>query len=247
MKKLMTITLATLSLSSFAQNNKTICGDTDDRVLSYENEIGRVSKMNELVGCTATLISPTCAITAGHCVSVLEKVSFNVPETRNNIPQAANVRDEYRVIKESIVYTDNGEGDDWAVFKLKQNHITKDFPGDIQGYLNVVLDKNKVRKGATVRVTGYGVDRNDPIRDLSQQTHTGKIEKIGGFFSKKSRLGYSVDTMGGNSGSSIVLENTNEVIGVHAIGTCGTWHNYNVGTLIATHPKFKAAVEACLK
>lgn len=128
----------------------------------------------------------------------------------------------------------------------KKNQITNLFPGDVQGHYNVRLNKN-VQKGQLVRITGYGSDSNDPIRHFSQQTHTGIIKKIGGFLTARSRLGYNVDTMGGNSGSSIILEESREVIGVHSHGTCGVWGDYNEGTLISKNNEFKQAIIECLR
>jgi V8-like Glu-specific endopeptidase len=52
--------------------------------------------------------------------------------------------------------------------------------------------------------------------------------------------------MGGNSGSSIILESTNEIIGVHSHGSCGVWGDYNEGTLISKNKKFKAAIQECI-
>lgn len=224
---------------------KTICGDSDDRILSNEAEVGRASKRNGQIGCTATLVSKTCAISAGHCLEALGKLSFNVPTTIDNQPQAAKAADTYFLDKSFIRSEQNGEGDDWVVFKLEKNIVTELFPGEVQGFYKTRLHQG-VKKGQKVRITGFGSDKNDPIRNFSQQTHSGIIKKIGGFLASKSRLGYNVDTMGGNSGSSIILEETNEIIGVHSHGSCGIWGDYNEGTLISKHKKFKAAIEECI-
>ena len=64
-------------------NSKSICGPSDDRELSFELPVGRLSALNKNFGCTVTLIGKTCAITAGHCYSVLEKVEFNVTTLQN--------------------------------------------------------------------------------------------------------------------------------------------------------------------
>ena len=243
----MKVILLTLFLvSTVYANEKTICGETDDRVLSNEKQIGRASKRLGNIGCTATLIGKSCAISAGHCLESISKVSFNVPESMNKIPMPAEKEDIYYLDKSFLASSQNGEGDDWVVFKLNANKKTSLYPGDVQGYLQVNLSPN-LKKGARVRITGYGEDANDPIRNFAQQTHFGVVKKIGGLFSSRSRLGYNVDTMGGNSGSSIILENTNEIIGVHSHGTCGIWGDYNEGTLIAKNKKFKQAIIDCLK
>lgn len=226
-------------------SEKSICGEEDDRVLSYENEIGRASKLSGTYGCTATMISDKCAISAGHCVGALSKVSFNVPESIETKPQPANPRDIYYLNKETLVWQENGEGDDWAVFELKKNPITGKYPGEVQGHLSVNLNISKVR-GKTIRISGYGKDGQDSIRNFAQQTHTGKVKKLGGWASSKSRIAYTVDTMGGNSGSSLILQSTNEIIGIHTHGGCGTWGNTNAGTLISRNQKLKQAIKACL-
>ena len=243
MKLIILLSLA-LTTQAFA-NPKTICGNTDDRILSNESEVGRASRTNERIGCTATMISPTCAVSAGHCTDVLKKVSFNVPTSIDTNAQSSNAADMYLQDKSFFKYKDNGEGDDWAVIKLKKNQISGLYPGDVQGYLKVRLNQS-VKKGQRVRVAGFGADKTDPIRNFAQQSHNGIIKKIGGFFAPKARLGYEVDTMGGNSGSSVVLEETNEIIGIHAQGGCGTWASYNTGTLISKNEELKQAIVACL-
>lgn len=244
MKKLSAL-LILISFNLFA-NEKTICGDTDDRTLSNETEIGRASKLDKEAGCTVTLISENCIVTAGHCLPALEKISFNVPESVEGSPSPAILEDVYLIDKKSIKFKANGEGDDWAVAKVLRNKITNRFPGNVQGHLDVRLNRS-VKKGLRVRVTGYGADSKDPNRHFAQQTHTGTIRKLGGFFGAGSRLGYDVDTMGGNSGSAVVLEDSKEIIGVHSHGTCNVWGPYNEGTLISKNREFKKAIQACLR
>ncbi len=243
--KLIFALLFILLASQAWTKEKTICGETDDRILSNESEVGRASKKNGHIGCTATMISKSCVISAGHCLNAISKVSFNVPQTVAKIPRASAATDTYFLDKSFIKYDDNGEGKDWVVFKLNKNSVTNLFPGEVQGHYKVRLHES-VKKGQAVRITGYGSDENDPIRHFSQQTHDGIIKKIGGFLTAKSRLGYNVDTMGGNSGSSIVLQKTNEIIGVHSHGSCGIWGDYNEGTLISKNKEFKQAIIDCL-
>jgi V8-like Glu-specific endopeptidase len=241
--KIILVTLMFMS-SGFA-SEKSICGDTDDRILSNDAEVGRASKREGKIGCTATMISKTCAISAGHCLEAISKVSFNVPNTVDNSPQASKQADTYFLDKSFIKHKQNGEGDDWVVFKLQKNIVTDLFPGEAQGFYKTRINK-LVKKGQRVKITGFGADRSDPLRNFSQQTHNGIIKKVGGFLASKSRLGYNVDTMGGNSGSSIILEETNEIIGVHSHGSCGVWGDFNEGTLISKNKKFKAAIQECI-
>lgn len=240
--KLFAIFLLSFSLQA---SEKSICGNTDDRILSNEPEVGRATSAHKNYGCTATLIGNSCIISAGHCLQSMKRVFFNVPQSVNTTPQDSKREDIYYADPSFLKYKDNGSGDDWLVAKLKMNPVTGLLPGEAQGYLKVKL-KGEPSKGDFVRIAGYGADNTDPKGHFAQQIHSGVISKIGGFFSSRARLGYEVDTMGGNSGSSVVLENTNEIIGVHSHGTCGVFGNYNEGTLIVRNAKFKAAIQECL-
>ena len=244
MKNFITLSLSLFSLTTFAQN-KTICGSTDDRTLSEDKKVARASSNSRNYGCTATMIGRSCAISVGHCVGSLEKLSFNVPLSINTIAQPSSPEDTYYRTKDFLRYKNNGAGNDWAVIRILPNKITGLYPGDVQGYYQVDLI-NEARHGDIVRITGHGVDREDKIRNFAQQTHTGKIKKLGSFWNK-AKLGYSVDTMGGNSGSSVILERTQKIIGVHSHGGCTETGGNNEGTLIAKNKIFKQAIEQCLQ
>jgi len=244
MKNLVKASILLLSISTFAEN-KTICGPTDDRVLSNDNKVARASKNSRDYGCTATMIGRSCAISVGHCVGSLEKLSFNVPLSINTQAQPSKAEDTYYRTKDFLRYKDSGSGNDWAVIRILPNKVTGQYPGDIQGYYQVDL-KNTAKIGDIVRITGHGVDRQDDIRNFAQQTHVGKLAKLGSFWNK-AKLGYSVDTMGGNSGSSVILEKTQKIIGVHSHGTCTESGGYNEGTLIAKNKIFKQVIQECLE
>lgn len=226
-----------------AQNSKTICGRTDDRNLSFEAKVGRLSTLSSNRGCTATLISDSCAITAGHCQRVLVRAEFNTPESVDTVPQPSAKEDVYMIDQESIKLQDEGPGKDWAVFKFKRNSITGKLPGEVQGYYNVSF--RNVRRGKQIRITGYGRDAEDATGNFAQQTHTGKLTSAGGLFSR-TVLKHTADTMGGNSGSSVILEETQEIIGIHSHGGCRSFGGSNQGTLINKHAELKAAIKACL-
>lgn len=237
------ILLLLLSLNTFA-SEKTICGPTDDRDVSFDTKIGRASASNKLVGCTVTMIGKSCAISAGHCVGALEKVSFNVPLSDDSIPNQSKPVDVYYRTKDFLRYKDNGPGNDWAVIRLKKNRITGLFPGDVQGSYKVQLN-SLTRRGDTVRITGFGVDNNDPDKTFAQQTHIGQIKGLGTWI-RPAQLKHSVDTMGGNSGSSIMLESTDEIIGIHSHGGCRNSGGANAGTLIAKNKILKQVIQQCL-
>jgi V8-like Glu-specific endopeptidase len=237
-------TVISLTALSASANVKTICGPTDDRKLSDNPKIGRLSTEDAHKGCTATMISDSCAITAGHCMSVLVRAEFNTPESYNAEPQASAKEDVYYIDQDTIEYEYEGPGKDWAVFKFKPNKHTKKLPGKAQGYYDVNF--NKIRTGSKLRITGYGVDYGDFYGNFAQQTHTGNLEQQGGLSYGATVLRHTVDTMGGNSGSSILMESTQEIIGIHTHGGCRASGGANMGTLISAHKKLQAAIKKCL-
>lgn len=232
------LSLLAFTTTTAQANSKSICG-ADDRELSTEPRVGRVLQPGDPAGCTVTMISKGCAITAGHCVSTFGIVEFNTPVSVDGRIQNSKPEDIYKVDNTRVVSTDGGIGNDFAVIHLMANEITGQIPGDAQGHYNVAAEAPVV--GDIVRITGYGADYSDKDKNFAQQTHTGPIAVISG-----SSLYHQVDTMGGNSGSSIILESTGEIIGIHTHGGCGGWGGDNGSTLIAGHAKLQEAIKSCL-
>jgi len=202
--------------------------------------IGRIMAADLKSGiCTATLIGKSCMVTAGHCASILDLIQFDVPDStftgQVRHPAEENV---YNVDKGSIVYRDNSIGRDWTVFRVAPNSKTGALPGDLYGHYIVSFDG--VSYGDPVRITGYGTD-TQKTRNFVQQTSDGLI------VSTDRSLSYQVDTTGGNSGSSIILDGTDYVIGIHTHGGCGYGDDSgNFGTDAAQSPDFQKAVNDCL-
>ena len=241
-KGLLTGISLTLSLTAFSSPT-TICGEEDDRALSFDARIGRLAVEGEHKGCTVTMISANCGISAGHCLSVLENAEFNTPGSINGEPQASKIEDTYQIDKGSILHEDSGAGNDWAVFKFKENSITGKLPGEVQGYYDVSFETPST--GDVLRITGYGRDSEDLGKNFAQQSHTGELESLGSWY-RESAFKYTVDTMGGNSGSSVINEATQEIVGIHTHGGCRSSGGANTGTLISAHEELKAAIRACL-
>ena len=240
--------MALISVQVFAMN-KSICGMNDDRIPSDVAPIGRLlDSRTGSGGCTLTMISKGCAISAGHCKSVLKVAEFNTPMSRGGNIQHPDSKDVYDIDQSTIKYANNGPGDDWAVFKVKVNDITGQYAGEAQGYYPVLFTSPRV--GTELRITGYGLDRSEPTKNLSQQTNTGSLASIGTGDvwqgRAKSRLTHGVDTMGGNSGSTIVIEETNQIVGIHTHGGCGRTGGANQGTAISKHEKLMQAIGSCL-
>ncbi len=234
--------LLSTSFYSYA-SEKSICGSNDDRELSFESKVGRLSTLEDNKGCTATLISDSCAITAGHCKPVLIRAEFNTPESVGGVPQASQKEDVYLIDQSTIELQDDGPGKDWAVFKFKKNEITNKYPGEVQGYYNVSF--SNIKKGNQIRITGYGVDSGDMTGNFAQQTHTGELKSVGTLFNR-SHLKHTADTTGGNSGSSIILEQTQEIIGIHSHAGCRSSGGANQGTVISKHKALMKAIKSCL-
>ncbi|MEX0798720.1 MAG: trypsin-like serine protease [Bacteriovoracaceae bacterium] len=241
-KGLLTGICLTLSLTVFA-SPESICGEEDDRAPSFNHKVGRLAVEGQHKGCTVTMISDDCAISAGHCLPVLEIAEFNTPASIGGKPQPSKLEDVYMIDKDSIVLEDKGPGKDWAVLKIKRNHLTGKLPGEVQGHYDVSFQTPA--KGSMLRITGYGADSPDDERHFAQQTHTGKFRGLAAWYGKAA-FKHTVDTMGGSSGSSILDENTGEIIGIHTHGGCRTNGGANMGTMISKHKKLKAAIKACL-
>ncbi|MEC7276680.1 MAG: trypsin-like serine protease [Bdellovibrionota bacterium] len=239
MKIIGNVVLSLLLSSSIYAGQKSICG-TDDRVPSSLPKIGRLlGKMTDGGGCTVTMIGKTCAISAGHCDATFGFAEFNTPPSIGGRIQHPESRDIYPVDKANSVWNYSGIGDDWAVLKVLPNTETGLYAGDVQGYYNV--DFNGPKAGDLIRITGYGLDRSDPERNLAQQTHTGEVVRLRG-----SAMYHIADTMGGNSGSSIIRESDEMIVGIHTNGGCYSRGGSNSATVISENQELVKAIRACL-
>ncbi len=231
-----------LPLQLMALPPKAICGNSDDRILSYDPKIGKVIKnIDSEIGCTATLIGKNCAITAGHCISLLKYVEFNVQAA---LPDgswpAKNLSDIYAVDPNSIIYK-NIDIHDWAVFKLLPNTETGKLPGDVQGFYKISTQKPKRRQ--RIYITGYGLKTATDRQRTLQRTHSATIHKISMLMHT---ITHYVDTMPGNSGSAIILESNHEIVGIHTNNGCDSREKDNLGTLIYKNFELNQAIKNCL-
>lgn len=227
------ITLLVLQFSPVkaeAIHNLTIC-QSDDRRPSSLKEVARmVSNATENEGCTATLVSPSCLLSARHCYDYMAYAQFNVSPDQN----LTDAKDIYAINQKSIVYSNDDT--DWLVAKLTPNNINGKRAGDIQGWLKVQTQTSNV--GDAIEIAGYGTSSLGCI----QQIAFGSVMKSGII------LDYNVDTMPGNSGSSIVNSITHEIIGIHTHGGCTSTNpnSSNHGTAIAPNNKLKKAIADCI-
>ncbi|MEW6071284.1 MAG: PKD domain-containing protein [Planctomycetota bacterium] len=205
-------------------HDKSQCGATDDRVLSSDPRSARVLS----VGCTGWIIddSTGCFLTAGHCASGTTTVEFNVPlSTSSGTIRHPGPEDQYSVDPASRLYTYTGIGNDWCYFGVFPNSVTGLTPRQAQGSDFHVTAPPSYASGQQIRITGYGVDYNNPTYSQVQQTHSGSRINASGTV-----VEYLVDTEGGNSGSPVIFESTGDAIGIHTNGGCSPPNSGNLGT-----------------
>ncbi len=215
---------------------RSICGPTDDRVLSYDPRAASIGG-----GCTGWLIdhggSANRFLTAGHCISNGSTggvMMFNVPlSTSSGGFRAPAPEYQYPIQAGSIQSSGNGGvGNDMATFQTHVNSNTGLAPLTAQGAGYLLAAAAPVPSGQEVRVTGYGL-RDGSYPDIprewstAQKTHTGPLTGR-----TATALRYRPDTVGGNSGSPVILESTGEAIGIHTHGGCGVSGGNNNGTRV---------------
>ncbi|MCK5840317.1 MAG: hypothetical protein KAG99_10740, partial [Bacteroidales bacterium] len=106
------------------QGTRSICGGSDNRVLSYDDAVGRSIKIigtDSSAWCTVWIVSNGAHLTAGHCTDPyeLEAIEFNIPlSDPDGTANFSDPDDQYSVIDASVDANSNGLGDDWAVFNV---------------------------------------------------------------------------------------------------------------------------------
>jgi hypothetical protein len=210
----------------FAGELRTICGLTDDRVLSNDVRVARILP----IGCTGWLINDEfhCFLSAGHCGGGgLQTVQFNVPlSNENGMLISPPPEDQYAVDSASQQYVNGGAGNDWAYFGCFPNSNTGLTPYQAMGSFFVVANPPPV-SDQTLRVTGFGTTQFpiSPTWNQVQKTDAGSYASLSG-----TAVRYYADTTGGNSGSPIIDESTGLAIGIHTHGGCTPDSGTNLGT-----------------
>ncbi len=218
----------------------TICGLVDDRVLSSDGRVAR----NQPTGCTSWMINDCnhCFLTAGHCAGAgLQVVEFNVPlSTAGGAIVHPAPSDQYAVDPASLQTNGGlGVGNDWTYFGVFANSVTSLMPYQANGGQAFDLLATPPAVGAqNIRVTGNGSTTApvSPTWYLVQKTHVGPYSTFTG-----TTIQYATDTTGGNSGSPVILNGTNQTIGIHTHGGCTTTGGANSGTG-SNHPGLQAAL-----
>lgn len=217
---------------------RSICGPTDDRVLSSDPRAARMMP----IGCTGWLFGdqPHSFISAGHCSpGTGDVMQFNVPlSSPGGSPQNPGPQDQYPVDGSSVQSTNGGIGNDWAFYGTFANSNTGLAPRDAMGDSYVLATSVPNPDGRPIRITGYGSTSApvSPTWYLVQKTHVGTFVSAPG-----TSLRYDPDTTGGNSGSAVYDDQTNTAIGVHTHAGCSSSGGSNQGTSL-DHPNFRNAL-----
>ena len=237
------LTMSEVYVGQIYTGDRSICGPDDDRVLSTDARVGRLQPG----GCTAWMIDDChhCFLSAGHCFSPNGDentiVEFNVPlsDTDGSLNHPPP-EDQYSIDPFSLQkhYIDNAPpGDDWAYFGCFPNSNTGLSPGEAQGDWFSLTAPPAVG-GQDIRVTGYGtVDPPiTPTWEQVQKTHAGPYDAFSGTL-----VQYQTDTTEGNSGSPVIIDGTNQAIGIHTNGGCSAAGGANSGTG-SNHSGLQAAI-----
>ena len=206
---------------------RSICGTTDDRVLSDDPRAARMMP----VGCTGWLFGdqPHSFLSAGHCgPGSGDVMQFNVPlSSPGGTPQNPGPQDQYPVDPASVQLVDGGIGNDWAFYGTFANSNTGLAPRDAMGDAYVLAGPVPSPDGRPIRVTGYGSTFSpvSPTWYLVQKTHVGSFVAAPG-----TSLQYNPDTTGGNSGSAVYDDSTETAIGIHTHAGCTSSGGANQGT-----------------
>ena len=214
------------------KTEKTICGALDDRVLSTDPRVARITP----VGCTAWLIDDAqgCFLTAGHCVGAgMAVVEFNVPlsdaDGTNNHPSPEH---QYPVDVASIQSDLTVIGNDWSYFGTQPSGGSERTAIETQGAAFSLGTPPVAVTGQMIRITGHGSTTGTQGTPLTwnqvQHTHVGPLAAVSGTV-----LRYATDTTGGDSGSPVIEESTGDPVGIHTNGGCGPGGGSNSGTSLA--------------
>jgi hypothetical protein len=218
----------------------TLCDGDDDRVADSEDGFARMVTDGLSGPCSATIVTADgCFFSAGHCLNFLEVAQFNVPQsTSGGSMQHPPPFDQYMVDEDTLRSQNGGIGNDWAHFKCFPNTQTDLTPVEAEGIFYPLADSLPVID-TTLYITGFGSDSGST--DNTQQTDDGPYKGTSAFH----RLRHRVDTQGGNSGSSIIIEATDEVIGIHTNAGCEeSPTSTNSGTAI-TNPNLAPELICC--
>ncbi len=202
-----------------AANTRSLCA-ADDRISSTEPRVARIDP----IGCTGWIAENGKILTAGHCLAggnSNQILSFNPPQSLpDGTVQFPGPEDQYAIDQSSFQFNSGGVGNDWGIFQVFNNSVTGLQPIQAQGAFTVVRDLGP----ANIRISGFGLDSG-----TSNQTNQTNVGPNAG--SSGTTMRYITDTMGGNSGSPVIDNQTGRSVGIHTHGGCtSTGTDNNSGT-----------------
>lgn len=213
----------------------TICGTTDDRTFSSDPRVARLLP----VGCTGWLINDCdhCMLTAGHCSGGLSVAEFNVPKSNANGSLRHPAAIHQYAIDGSSLQTNGGQGvgNDWSYFGAFANSGSGLTPYASQGMAFQLVNPPGT-SGTNIRITGFGTDSGR--ENQAEQTEVGPMAVSSG-----TTVGYVTDTTGGNSGSPVIWDQSDQAIGIHTHGGCSSSGGNNWGTG-ANHAALQNAISS---
>ncbi len=153
---------------------------------------------------TGFFIAEKCVITAGHCVFFnndwAKEIQVIPGANRDNNPFGAQVSTSFRSVLGWTNHNDNNY--DHGAIILKDNTLFNN--------INAHFDFKEYTNENNIEISGYPLDKKG-----TQWKSIGTISR-----STKSRFFYDLDTLSGNSGSPVYIENGERriAIGVHTYG-----------------------------
>ena len=186
-------------------------GSDDNRRPSFDDRIGRIMPK----GCTAFALTSGALLTAGHCVTdemiILE---YRVPPSLDDGTTISSpVQHQFKIDRSSIIYSDEGPGEDWAVFRVHENDAGLT-PEQIYGGFELATEAARGR----IAVRGYGIANG--VHNQTQQHDYGDLLSYKRQTSENPELiKHNAGTQPGSSGSPIFyIEASGKVVGIHTHG-----------------------------
>ena len=225
-------------LSEVEQRSHLVIG-VDERVPSFDSKIGRMQRSSKGSNyCTATLISDSCVISAGHCSIVARSVHFNIPFVEGIKGKAAK-EDIYQLSGKGTKYVNKGPGRDWGVFKVKRNKITKLLPGEKYGYYQPIF--SLPTPGQKIKITSYG--HSETKYSTYQQSSEGTVHQTTVDGENKHYMEHTVDTSSSSSGA-VLFDMNQRLVGIHTHSHYGKI--INIATAISQNAEFIDAIKTCV-
>lgn len=223
---------ATLMMSHVQPQS--LCGQ-DDRVRTQHAPVGVVfdPTSGSTNYCTLTMVSDSCAVTAGHCLHVLGEARFFV-DAQYNKPFLVE-EFVYKIDKNWTRALQSRIGNDWAVVRLKPNPISGLLAGKVHGFVEPDLSLGSLTN-AGLQATAVQRSGAETFAHWKAQ---GQV-----LWSDASIVYHDLDTTAGSSGALLIDSATGRGVGIHTHGGCDTMKN-NKGTLISEVPNLVRAINSC--